>query len=80
MAMRPEKTKTKPQTPQQRMAARRKRLREQGLRPVQYWVPDLRDPIIQDEIRREAKMLSKHPENAVIDEWLEKFRDLDDWS
>jgi hypothetical protein len=36
--------RTKPKTPQERMRARRERLRAQGLRPVQHWVPDLRDP------------------------------------
>jgi hypothetical protein len=72
--------KTKPRTPQQRMASRRERLRAQGLRPVQHWVPDLRDPRVLREIRREGAMLSKHPENAAIDDWLDTVRDPDDWS
>jgi antidote-toxin recognition MazE-like antitoxin len=72
--------KTKPQTPQQRMASRRERLRAQGLRPVQHWVPDLRNPRVLREIRREAAMLSKHPEDAAIDDWLDLVRDPDDWS
>jgi hypothetical protein len=72
--------KAKPRTPQQRMASRRDRLRAQGLRPVQHWVPDLRNPRILKEIRREAAMLSKHPEDAVIDDWLDTIRDPDDWS
>ena len=45
--------KAKPRTPQQRMASRRERLRAQGLRPVQHWVPDLRDPKVLAQIRRE---------------------------
>jgi hypothetical protein len=72
--------KTKPQTPQQRMASRRERLRAQGLRPVQHWVPDLRDPRILKEIRLEGAMLSKHPEDAAIDDWLDTVRDPEDWS
>jgi hypothetical protein len=72
--------KAKPRTPQQRMAARRERLRAQGLRPVQHWVPDLRDPKVLAGIRREGTMLSKHPENAAIDDWLDAVRDPDDWS
>ena len=44
----PAKPKTKhPKTAQERMSARRKRLRAQGLRPVQHWVPDLRDPKVR---------------------------------
>ena len=42
--------KAKPRTPRERMASRRERLRAQGLRPVQYWVPDLRDPKVLAEV------------------------------
>jgi Protein of unknown function (DUF3018) len=72
--------KSKPRTPQQRMASRRERLRAQGLRPVQHWVPDLRDPKVLAQIRREGAMLSKHPEDAAIDDWLDAVRDPEDWS
>ena len=72
--------KAKPRTPQQRMASRRERLRAQGLRPVQHWVPDLRDPKVLAQIRREGAMLSRHPEDAAIDDWLDTVRDPEDWS
>jgi Protein of unknown function (DUF3018) len=72
--------KSKPRTPQQRMAARRQRLRAQGLRPVQHWVPDLRNPKVLAQIRREAAMLSRHPEDAAVDDWLDTVRDPEDWS
>jgi antidote-toxin recognition MazE-like antitoxin len=72
--------KTKPQTPKQRMASRRERLRARGLRPVQHWVPDLRDPKVLAEIRREIKLMAKHPENDAIDDWLDAIRDPKDWS
>ena len=71
--------KPAPQTAKQRMSARRARLRAQGLRPVQFWVPDLRDPKVLQEIQREGAMLSKHPDNAAIDDWLDLMRDPDDW-
>jgi hypothetical protein len=72
--------KAKPRTPRQRMASRRERLRAQGLRPVQHWVPDLRDPKVLAQIRREGAMLSRHPEDAAIDDWLDTVRDPEDWS
>jgi len=72
--------KAKPRTPKQRMASRRERLRAQGLRPVQHWVPDLRDPKVLAQIRREGAMLSRHPEDAAIDDWLDTVRDPEDWS
>ena len=59
------------------MSARRKRLRAQGLRPVQHWVPDLRDPRVRADLRREAASLADHPENAVIDDWIDAVYD---WS
>ena len=71
--------KTKPQTPQQRMASRRERLRAQGLRPVQHWVPDLRDPKVLAEIRREMELIAQHPENDAIDAWNEAAYDWSAW-
>lgn len=78
----PSKTKTKtnrPRTARERMNARRKRLRAQGLRPVQHWVPDLRDPKVRAEIRREAALLAHHPDNAAIDEWIDASYDWSEW-
>jgi hypothetical protein len=31
------------------------------------------------EIRREAAMLSQHPENTAIDEWIESVYDWSAW-
>ena len=74
------KTKTKPpKTAQERMRARRQRLQAQGLRPVQFWVPDLRNPRVRAEIRREGALLAKHPENAAIDQWIEDIYDWSEW-
>ncbi len=71
--------RTKPKTPQQRMQARRERLRAQGLRPVQHWVPDLRNPKVRASIQREMVELAKHPENAAIDVWIEQVYDFSEW-
>ena len=62
-------------TARERMQARRERLRAEGLRPVQYWVPDLRNPRVRQAILREAALLSKHPDNASIDAWIENAYD-----
>jgi hypothetical protein len=71
--------KPKSRTPQRRMASRRERLRAQGLRPVQFWVPDLRDPKVLADIRRQAKLMAQHPENDAIDDWIEQVVDWDAW-
>ena len=65
--------------PRQRMAARRDRLRAQGLRPVQHWVPDLRDPKVRADLRRQAKLMAQHPENDAIDAWNEAAYDWSGW-
>jgi len=81
----PAKPKTKhpkarrPKTAQERMRARRQRLRAEGLRPVQHWVPDLRDPRVRAEIRREGALLGQHPDNAAIDEWIDAAYDWSEW-
>jgi antidote-toxin recognition MazE-like antitoxin len=69
-----------PKTARERMRTRRQRLRAQGLRPVQHWVPDLRNPRVRAAIRREAALLSQHPETAEIDAWLDAMHDPRDWS
>lgn len=71
--------KAKPKTPQQRMQARRRRLQAQGLRPVQHWVPDLRNPRVRADLRRQARLLRQHPENSVIDDWIEQAYDWREW-
>ena len=72
-------SKAKPKTARERMQARRDRLRAQGLRPVQFWVPDLRDPKMQAALRKEIAVLAKHPANSEIDAWIEKIHDDSGW-
>ena len=71
--------KSKPKTPRERMAARRERLRAQGLRPVQHWVPDLRDPKMRAALRCEANLLARPVENGALDDWIEKAYDWSEW-
>jgi Antitoxin MazE-like len=61
----------RPKTARERMQARRDRLRRQGLRPIQHWVPDLREPRVRQAIRKEIAILAQHQDNDSIDEWLE---------
>jgi DNA-binding LacI/PurR family transcriptional regulator len=41
-------------TVRKRVQEHRKRLRAQGLRPVQIWVPDVRSPEFEREAHRQA--------------------------
>ena len=76
----PARPKTKrPKTAQERMSARRKRLRAQGLRPVQHWVPDLRDSKVRADLLRQGKLLARHPENEEIDAFIDAAYDWSEW-
>jgi hypothetical protein len=66
-------------TPQQRKTARRARLRAEGLRPVQHWVPDLRDPKVRADLRRQAKLLARPVESGALDAWIEQVYDWNEW-
>ncbi|KQM64325.1 hypothetical protein ASE75_10110 [Sphingomonas sp. Leaf17] len=43
---------------QQRVRQRRETLRAAGLRPIQIWVPDTRQPGFADECRRQAQIVA----------------------
>jgi hypothetical protein len=48
----------KVQTAASKMKAYRNRLRSQGLRPVQIWVPDIDAPGFRNEVRRQIRRLN----------------------
>jgi len=41
-----------------RVREHRRRLRAQGLRPVQIWVPDVRSPAFDDEAHRQSEAVA----------------------
>ena len=49
----------------------RERLREQGLRPIQIWVPDVRSPAFRSEAHRQSLAIATSPhardDQAFID-------------
>jgi hypothetical protein len=69
-----------PRTAQKRMTSRSERSPAQKRPLGQFRVPDLRDPKVVADIRRQAKLMAQHPENDAIDDWLDAIRDPSDWS
>lgn len=63
--------KAKPKTSREKVQAHRRRLRAQGLRPIQIWVPDTRSERFAKEAHRQSKKVaaSAHAEvdQAFID-------------
>ena len=54
-----------------KVRAHRERLRTQGLRPIQIWVPDVRSKTFAREARRQALAVARseqeHDDQAYID-------------
>jgi len=47
-----------------RVRAHRQRLREQGLRPIQIWVPDVRSPQFADQAHRQSLAIASSRHEA----------------
>ncbi|MGP6157513.1 MAG: antitoxin MazE family protein [Vulcanimicrobiaceae bacterium] len=65
-----------PKPSRQKVREHRKRLREQGLRPIQIWVPDVRSPAFRLEAHRQSLAVAEsahaQEDQAFIDaisEW-----------
>jgi hypothetical protein len=69
-----------PRTRHESVTSRSERLPAQKRPPAQFQVPDLRDPKVMSDIRRQAKLMAQHPENDTIEGWLDAIRDPSDWS
>jgi hypothetical protein len=48
-----------PTTSREKVRAHRDRLRQQGLRPLQIWVPDVRSPSFKKQARRQSRAVAK---------------------
>jgi antidote-toxin recognition MazE-like antitoxin len=52
-------TKISPNSSRDKVRAYRKRLRQQGLRPIQIWVPDVNSPAFVKEARRQSRAVAR---------------------
>lgn len=64
-------TSAKPKSSRVKVREYRERLRRQGLRPIQIWVPDVGAPGFRDEAHRQCLAVSNsqdsHEDQAFID-------------
>lgn len=62
---------SKPKPSREKVRAHRVRLREQGLRPIQIWVPDMRAPGFRKEAHRQSLAVAvsaqAHDDQAFVD-------------
>ena len=63
--------KSKPKPSRTKVRQHRERLRAQGLRPIQIWVPDVRAPSFRSEAHRQSSAVATsahaHEDQAFID-------------
>ena len=64
-------------TVNERVREHRRRLRAQGLRPVQVWVPDVRSPEFAEEAHRQSALVAAS-EHATDDQAFIDSLSLDD--
>lgn len=74
----PRSKKAKPKTNREKVAAHRAKLRAQGLRPIQIWVPDVRSPEFAAEARRQSRLLARDPRDKDDQEFVEALIDWDE--
>lgn len=62
----------------ERVGAHRQRLRQQGLRPIQIWVPDVRAPGFKAEAERQARRIASDARDDEVMDFIEAAADPDD--
>ena len=61
-----------------RVADHRTRLREQGLRPLQIWVPDTRAPGFAEEAHRQSALAATSSHAAEDQAWVDELSQFND--
>jgi len=58
-----------------KVRAHRARLRRQGLRPIQIWVPDMRSPAFAEEARRQSLAVARSAHARADQEFIDAISD-----
>jgi len=61
-----------------KVAEHRQRLRAQGMRPIQIWVPDVHSPEFAAEARRQSLLANASPEEAEIQAFIDSVYEWPD--
>jgi hypothetical protein len=71
-------TRTSSKTSREKVRAHRKRLREQGLRPIQIWVPDVNSPAFAKEARRQSRAVARSAQEKEDLDFIDSLSEWDD--
>ncbi len=67
----------KPTPSRLKVQEHRRRLRSQGLRPIQIWVPDVRAPTFQSEAHRQSRAVAASSYAQDDQAFIDAISDLD---
>jgi hypothetical protein len=59
----------------EKVRAHRKRLRQQGLRPIQIWVPDMRSPAFAKEAHKQSLAVARSPHACEDQDFIDVISD-----
>lgn len=69
--------RSRPKSSQNKVRAHRKRLRQQGLRPIQIWVPDMRSPVFRAEAHRRSLAVANSSHAKEDQSFIDAISDWD---
>jgi antidote-toxin recognition MazE-like antitoxin len=58
-----------------KVRAYRERLRDQGLRPIQIWVPDVRSPAFKTQAHRQSLAVANSPHAREDQDFIDEISD-----
>lgn len=70
-------TRSQAKSSREKVRLHRERLRDQGLRPIQIWVPDMRSPGFAREAHRQSLAVARSPQAKQDQEFIDAISDLD---
>lgn len=68
----------RPGSSRDRGRGQRESLRQQGLRPIQVWVPDVRSPEFRAEARRQSLLVTESSRERDDQDFVDSTSDWDD--
>jgi hypothetical protein len=71
--------KTKPTSSRDKVRRHRAKLRAQGLRPVQFWVPDVNSPEFAAEAHRQSLAIANSPYEKEDQDWVDSVSWFTTW-
>lgn len=78
MASRTRNSEAAKKSSRDKVRAYRERLRRQGLRPIQIWVPDVRSPEFAKEAHRQSLAVAKSPHAKEDQDFIDAISDWGD--